>query len=116
MSIPVKRSPQNNVLVGRISRPLVVLTNENGSVSEVPDDVNWDDPLKPLFLYIGESKGEVQYYVIDNDIEVDSDLSGGKNDDTDNRGTASYRMGRPYSVPLGNKRVTIMRISLIKAD
>ena len=65
---------------------------------------------------MGESSGNIQYYVIDNDVDVDTDLSGGKNDDADNKGTASYRMGRPYAVPMGNKRVTIMRLSLLKND
>ncbi|MCB9807113.1 PKD domain-containing protein [Candidatus Peribacteria bacterium] len=84
-TIPLERNPQNKVLVRKAGRPLVVLTNENNSVTPATDDVIWSDPVKPLFFYLGESEGEIQYYVIDNDIDVDTDLSGGKNDDADNK-------------------------------
>ncbi len=116
VTIPVERNPQNKVLVRKTGRPLVVLANENNTVVPVGDDVTWSDPLKPLFFYLGESEGSIQYYVIDNDVDVDTDLSGGKNDDADNKGTASYRLGRPYSVPLGTKRVTIMKFRLLSND
>jgi PKD repeat protein len=116
VTIPVERNPQNKVLVRKANRPLVVLTNENNTVAPVGDDVIWSDPVKPLFFYLGESEWAIQYYVIDNDVDVDTDLSGGKNDDADNRGTASYRLGRPYLVPLGTKRVTIMKFRLLGSD
>lgn len=115
-SIPVARNPKNKVLLKKIERPLIVLSNQNSNMEATPDDVIWKDPLKPLFLYMGESNGEIQYYIIDNDVDIDTDLSGGKNDDADNKGTASYRMGRPYMVPMGNKRTTIMRLRIVKAD
>jgi hypothetical protein len=54
-------------------------------VTPATDDVIWSDLTKPLFFYLGESEGEIQYYVIDNDIDIDTDLSGGKNDDADNK-------------------------------
>lgn len=116
VTIPVERNPQNKVLVKKVGRPLIVLANENSTVATVGDDVIWSDPMKPLFFYLGESEGSIQYYVIDNDVDIDTDLSGGKNDDADNKGTASYRLGRPYSVPLGNKRVTIMKFRLLSND
>lgn len=84
-TIPVERNPQNKVLIRKAGRPLVILTNENSSVTTAADDVIWSDPTKPLFFYLGESEGEIQYYVIDNDIDIDTDLSGGKNDDADNK-------------------------------
>lgn len=115
-TIPVERNPQNKVLVRKTGRPLIVLTNENNSVTPAGDEVTWADPIKPLFFYLGESEGDTQYFVIDNDIDIDTDLSGGKNDDADNKGTASYRIGRPYLVPVGNKRVTIMKFRLLGSD
>lgn len=84
-TIPVERNLQNKVLVRKAGRPLVILTNENSSVTTATDDITWSDPTKPLFFYLGESEGEIQYYVIDNDIDIDTDLSGGKNDDADNK-------------------------------
>ena len=116
VTIPVERNPQNKVLVRKAGRPLIVLANENNTVTPVGDDVTWSDPMKPLFFYLGESEGSIQYYVIDNDVDIDTDLSGGKNDDADNKGTASYRLGRPYAVPLGTKRVTIMKFRLLSND
>ncbi len=85
ITIPVERNPQNKVLVKKTGRPMVILSNENNSVTPALDDVIWSDPVKPLFFYLGESDGEIQYYVIDNDIDIDTDLSGGKNDDADNK-------------------------------
>lgn len=116
VTVPVERSPQNKVLIRKVARPLIILTNENASVTAAPDSIAWTDPTRPLFFYLGESEGEIQYYVIDNDVDIDTDLSGGKNDDADNKGTASYRLGRPYFVPVGTKRVTIMRFRILGAD
>ncbi len=112
----VQKNPKNKVLVKKITRPLVLLSNIGNEMEETPDTVTWKDPLKPLFLYPGESSWEIQYYVIDTDIDIDTDLSGGKDDDADNKWTASYRLGRPFQVPIGNKRVTIMKIRLLKSD
>lgn len=80
---------------------------------ETPDDIVWEDPMTPLYLYLGESRGDIRYYAIDTDIAIDTDLSGGKDDDADNKGTASYRSGRPFQIPKGTQRVTIMKIRLI---
>jgi hypothetical protein len=86
----------------------------NGSDAvEVSDEIIWENPMTPIYLYMGESRGEIRYYVIDTDIDVDTDLSGGKDDDADNKGTASYRSGRPFQIPKGTKRVTIMKIRSI---
>ena len=85
VTIPVERNPQNKVLIRKTGRPLVILTNENNTVAPVGDDVTWSDPMKPFFFYLGESEGSIQYYVIDNDVDIDTDLSGGKNDDADNK-------------------------------
>ena len=116
ITLPVERNPQNKILVKKAGRPLVILTNQNDSVTAALDDVTWSDPVKPLFFYLGESEWAVQYYVIDNDVDIDTDLSGGKNDDADNKWTASYRLGRPYIVPMGTKRETIMRFRLLGTD
>lgn len=86
-------------------------------MTETPDDLVWEDPMIPLFLYLGESRGDtIRYYVIDTDVDIDTDLNGQKNDDADNKGTASYRNGRPFQIQKGTKRVTVMRIRLIGQD
>ena len=114
-SFAIARNPTGNVIVKKITNPLVLLGNTDG-ISELPDTITWQDPEKPLYLYMGESKEEAKYYVIDTDIEIDTDLSGGKDDDADNKGTASYRLGRPFKVPIGNKRVTIMKLRILAED
>ncbi len=47
-----------------------------GDVTETPDEIVWEDPMTPLYLYLGESRGNIRYYVIDTDIDIDTDLSG----------------------------------------
>ena len=84
-TFPVARSPKNKILLKKIERPLVILSNTTNGIEAAPDNIVWSDPLKPLFLYLGESTGDIQYYLIDNDIDIDTDLSGGKNDDADNK-------------------------------
>jgi hypothetical protein len=87
-----------------------------GEAIETPDEILWEDPMTPLYLYMGESRGDIRSYIIDTDIDIDSDLSGGKDDDADNKGTASYRSGRPFQLIKGTKRVTIMKIRTIGND
>jgi len=43
---------------------------------ETPDDIVWGDPMVPLYVYLGESRGDIRYYAIDTDITLDTDLSG----------------------------------------
>ena len=42
--------------------------------------------MTPMFIYLGESRGDtIRYYVIDTDVDIDTDLNGQKNDDADNK-------------------------------
>lgn len=84
-TIPVARSPQNKAILRQNGRPMVLLSNQGDGVKAVTDEVVWTDPIQPLFFYLGESEGSIQYYVIDSDVDIDTDLSGGKNDDADNK-------------------------------
>lgn len=114
---PIERSLKNKTLIKKITRPLVVLSPlSGGDVQEAPDEIVWEDPMIPLFLYLWESRGDIRYYVIDTDIDIDTDLSGGKDDDADNKGTASYRSGRPFQITKGTKRVTTMKLRIIGND
>ena len=57
-----------------------------GDVVETSENIVWDDPTVPMFIYLGESRGDtIRYYVIDTDIDIDTDLNGQKNDDADNK-------------------------------
>lgn len=92
---------------------MVVLSSLTGDAVEAPDEIIWEDPMTPLALYLGESRGDIKYYVIDTDVDIDTDLSGSRDDDADNKGTASYRSGRPFQIPKGTKRETIMKLRLV---
>jgi len=67
-----------------------------------------------ITIYPWESAGaneeEVKYYAVDYDIETDSDLNGGKDDDKDNLNTSSYRNGSPLSIPLNENKIQKVRI------
>ncbi len=81
----VVKNTQNKAIVEQIKNQLVVLTNSDGTLTEASDNIVWTDGAKPLFIYLGESQGEIKYYVIDTDVDIDTDLSGGKDDDADNK-------------------------------
>jgi hypothetical protein len=56
-TFPVTRNPKNKILLKKIERPLVILSNIAGEgIESAPENIMWTDPLKPLFLYLGESK------------------------------------------------------------
>jgi PKD repeat protein len=65
-----------------------------------------------LFLYLGESTDAATAYIIDYDIEHDSDLNGGMDDDADNIGTASYVSGDIAEIPLSPYKVQKIRVYL----
>ena len=115
---PIERNLKNQILLKKITWQLVVLSPASGAdTTETPENIVWEDPMTPMFLYLGESRGDnIRYYAIDTDVDIDTDLNGQKNDDADNKWTASYRNGRPFQIPKGTKRVTIMRIRLIGQD
>jgi hypothetical protein len=60
-----------------------------------PDDVDnsqliLDTPTQNVYVYLAESEESIAYFSIDYDIDYDSDLNGGTDDDEDNRATSSY--------------------------
>jgi PKD repeat protein len=69
-----------------------------------------------FFVYLGESDPATTIYAIDYDIENDSDLNGGADDDEDNKGTASYISGDVAEIPLGDYKMQNIRIFTKDAD
>jgi len=53
------------------------------------------------------------YYGIDYDIDIDSDVNGGKDDDVDNINNSSYKTGNPDEIILNNKREQTIRLFLL---
>jgi len=74
---------------------------------------NWDEKV---FIYLGESAPETVVYAIDYDIDTDSDLNGGSDDDENNKGTASYKNGDVMEIPLNNFKTQKIRIFIKDAD
>lgn len=74
------------------------------------DTITLKSSGQKVFIYLGESNGEISAYAIDYDTEQDSDLNGGSDDDEDNIGTASYKNGDIIEIPLSNFRQQKIRI------
>ncbi len=82
-------------------------------------DKNWEisiDEQESIFIYLWESKGEHTYYGIDYDIDIDSDVNGGKDDDVDNINKSSYKSGSPDEIILNDKREQTIRLFLLDEE
>lgn len=62
------------------------------------DTVHIESPDQSLYIYLGESKGNVKRYAIDTNIDIDTDLDGIKDNDVDNAGTDSEKKGLPFVI------------------
>ncbi len=69
-----------------------------------------------VFVYMGESTDEAKQYIIDYDIENDTDLNGWVDDDEDNKGTASYISGDIAEIPLSMYNTQTIRVYIKDAD
>ncbi|MDQ7022513.1 MAG: PKD domain-containing protein [Candidatus Gracilibacteria bacterium] len=69
-----------------------------------------------IFIYLGESKGNFQFYGIDYDIDNDSDINGGADDDIDNIKNSSYKTGSPEKIILNNQREQTIRLFLLDEE
>lgn len=73
--------------------------------------INLEVASDRVFVYMWESS-EATSYVIDFDIEIDSDLNGSRDDDEDNTWTPSYVNGSIIEIPLSSFREQTMRLFL----
>jgi len=69
-----------------------------------------ESPQEKVFVYLGESSDPAVAYVIDYDIENDSDLNGGLDDDEDNKWTASYLAGDVMEIPFSPYALQTIRV------
>ncbi|MCD5380863.1 PKD domain-containing protein, partial [Candidatus Gracilibacteria bacterium] len=74
------------------------------------------DEEESIFMYLGDSRGDHTYYGIDYDIDIDSDVNGGKDDDVDNLNNSSYKTGDPEEIVLNDKREQTIRLFLLDGD
>lgn len=94
-----------NILKTR-GNDLVVFTSpliEDGKIT-------LDSPGERVFIYTGESSQAVSEYAIDYDTNEDSDFNGWKDDDADNKGTASFVTGDVAEIPLNEFNTQNVRI------
>lgn len=75
-----------------------------------------DSPGERVFIYTWESTQEAVEYGIDYDTQNDSDFNGAADDDTDNKGTASYISGDIAEIPLTEFNIQNIRVFLKASD
>lgn len=71
-----------------------------------------DKANSKVFIYLWASKWDFSKYIIDYDINYDSDLNWWKEDDIDNKDTSSYSSWDPVSITLNDNKIQTIRIIL----
>lgn len=66
----------------------------------------------PVYVYLWASNGDIAKYIIDYDIEYDSSVNGGKDDDEDNFWTPSYSNGDSVEIELNDSKEQTIRVVL----
>jgi len=65
-----------------------------------------------VFVYLGESNPDISEYIVDLDIENDSDLNGWKDDDEDNKSHASFSSWDAIEIVLNKNKNQTVRVSV----
>ena len=87
VNLPVKKDIVNKLRLEKKTSKLVYFT-----IPKAEDDtVHIESPDQKLAIYLGESRDNVKKYMIDTNIDIDTDLDGVKDNDFDNVGTDSQR-------------------------
>jgi cytoskeletal protein RodZ len=94
VSLPVRKDIVNKLRVEKKEGQLVYFTYPKAE----NDTVHLATPDQKLFVYLGESKGNIKKYAIDTNVDIDSDLDGIKDNDADNAGTDSERKGLTFAI------------------
>ncbi|MDP2090787.1 MAG: PKD domain-containing protein [Candidatus Gracilibacteria bacterium] len=94
----------------------IVTSRKNGLVIFSSPTINEKNEIllekrdENVFVYLGASNGDIINYVIDNDIEIDSDLNGTNDDDEDNSQFTSYTSGGVINVVLNDNKTQKIRL------
>ncbi|NVP17811.1 PKD domain-containing protein [Candidatus Gracilibacteria bacterium] len=86
---------------------LIVFSNQ---LIDDNDTITLEDNSKKLYFYLGSNSGSISNYVADFDINYDSDLNGGNDDDEDNRFQDSYFSKNAILVDLNEAREQVVRL------
>ncbi len=98
----VKRNIKNMIGLGQWFKLFTYPTANKGKIT-------LDTPAQKVFLYMGESGDEVEYYGVDYDIEYDANFNGSPDDDEDNKDTGSYTTGEILELPLTEYPIQTIR-------
>lgn len=89
---------------------VVVFTSPEYSESK---EIILENPEDKIHAYLGFSKGEIKKYAIDYDIDFDTDVNGGKDDDIDNAWTPSLANGSAVEIVLNKNKIQNVRFALL---
>lgn len=111
----MKMTVQKNIknILKTKGKQLVVFSSP---VADENDIITLEEEGEKVFIYLWESAVETQSYAIDYDIEQDSDLNGGSDDDENNLGSASYNNGDVIEIPLTVFKTQKIRVFTKDAD
>lgn len=94
VDFPIRKDLTNYKKIEKSSEKIQVF-----AYPEISDDtINIKNPWDKLFIYLGESKWNINKYCIDKDLDSDGDLNWTKDDDCDNKWTDSYNNGSPFII------------------
>ncbi len=96
----------------------IIEAKKKGLVLFSSSDISSDDELilkkasEKVFIYLGESNPDISNYIADFDIENDSDLNWGKDDDEDNKSDASFRSWDAVEIKLNTNKHQKVRLTI----
>lgn len=80
------------------------------------DTITLEDTTKEVYMYITSNKDNIAYYVADFNINYDSDMNWGNDDDEDNKFQDSYTTWEPILIELDNSKQQIVRLYIKDND
>ncbi|MDD2487034.1 MAG: PKD domain-containing protein [Candidatus Gracilibacteria bacterium] len=114
MTAFVKKDIINSLKIRKSANNLIYFTFpiiENGTIKV-------KDAKEKVFVYLGESKGNITKYCVDTDISLDSDLNGTADDDCDNKTSTSFEKGEPFVIKdlVVNSKSKTVRFSIFEGN
>ena len=81
------------------------------SIPDIKDDnIILEEQTNKIYFYLWESKPEINFFAIDNDISIDSDMNWWDDDDVDNKQDESYKTWNLYTLELNDQKYQTIRI------
>jgi len=100
-----------NIILSR-KQGLILFSNFDIKDDEIVLDEMWQE----VFVYLGESKPDITNFVVDYDIEYDSDLNWTDDDDESNKELDSYTSWNPIKIELNKNKYQTFRAFIKNAS